>query len=83
MIKYEEAKKIFKKKYPDLTITESCELHSGGNVYFLFTAVKDPNKTDYSDPYYAVNVKDGKIYNYVPFADFENYSDAVKNRKIE
>lgn len=72
MINPRQAASILRKKHPELTITECVELPN----HWLFTAVENPNETDYNDPFYAIEKRSGKVCSYSPFDDIDNFNNA-------
>ena len=73
-----EAKATLMKKYPDRTISESFKHPKG----FLFIASKkgiDP-MFDYTDPYFLVDEKTGKISGYLPSQHFDEFENVMSNR---
>ena len=74
-----EAIKRLKAKYPKLHVIDGCDYDKD---HYMFTAVEDPNKVDYNDPYYAVNKKSGLIYSVDPTADLAKFSRAYYERNL-
>lgn len=72
----EECKKIFKNKFPNLTITNVVDLDKNS---YVFTALLNPNKVNDNDPFYMINKNTGKISEYNPILDLERYSNALYN----
>ena len=74
-----EAYNILKKELPKHTITAAADYRH----YWLFTAVLDPNKVDYSDPYYVVDKKGGMVYKFTPAADLTGFINAINAHEID
>lgn len=71
-IQRKDAEAALHKKYPELKIVET-RIYK--NSAYLFTAVDDPNETDYDDPFYMVG-DDLVVRSYSPTDDFENFERA-------
>lgn len=80
MLSLDECKSIFNKKHPELTITNAVDLD---RIWYVFTALEDPNKPDDNDPFYKIDKFSGKIKAYSPIEDLDKYSEALyrQNRK--
>ena len=60
------ALQMFNREHRDLTVTAMGNYKTS---HYVLTAVKDPNKTDYSDPYYLVNKETGRATQFIPQLD--------------
>ena len=78
MMTEEQCKSAFKRRFPKLTITQVVDLD---NTSYVVTAVRDPNKTDYNDPFYRVNKKTAKITGFNPMENLKKYSNALYNQE--
>lgn len=67
----EEAKNIFSKLHPELTITKIVDFD---NSRFVLCAVKNlENKMLEMDPFYSVNKKTKEVQWFSPMEDFEKF----------
>jgi hypothetical protein len=80
MITPTEAVNLLKRKEPKLTITGMADYNS---AYYLISAQENAKEPDYSGNYFAVNKRSGAISYYTPGADFDNFFDAINNRRIK
>lgn len=74
-----EAYDILHKELPKHTIIAAADYRH----YWLFTAVLDPTKTDYSDPYYVVDKDGGMVYKFVPTADLTGFLNSINAHEID
>lgn len=79
MINADEAVNLMQKMYPELTITEGCEFDGK----YVFTAVRNPRETDFSDPYYAVDRSDGGIHRFSPSDRIEEFFEALVKHPVK
>lgn len=67
----DEAKSIFSKSHPELTITKIVDFD---NDRFVLCAVKDlENKMFEMDPFYSVNKKTKEVQWFSPIEDLEKF----------
>ena len=76
----QEAYSAFQKKHKKLTVTECIDYDKD---HYVFVAVENPNEPDYSDPYYAVNKRNGEVSFFSPAGDIEAWVDAIETRSVK
>lgn len=75
----ERLKELFKKAFPNLTITLVAEY---SDKYFLIEAMEDPNAKDVSDPYFLLNKETLEVFPFMPLMDLDVFSDALDKRVL-
>lgn len=71
--------KIMQEKAPGRTVVAIADLNS---EMYVITAVKDPNKVDYTNPMFALSKKEHAIRSYSPLENLDEYTDAMDNRRL-
>ena len=68
------AKNLFMRKNPDLTVTDIFDYDDD---HFVLVAVKDPSRNDWIDPYYYVDKKTGETGAFCIGDDFEKFANLM------
>ena len=76
-----DAEKILLKAYPDRMI-EDCYLYKG-DYLFIAPFKKLGSSRDFSNPYFIVNKRTGKISGFSPMDDFEGLDRAIENGSVK
>lgn len=78
MVSYEQAKKIIISTYPDSNVIGAFKIPSG----YIFSLKPKTWKNDeyVLDGFFKVSNRDGKIIEYSPVMDPEEFKTALKNR---
>lgn len=50
-------------------------------IWYVFTALEDPDKEDDNDPFYKMDKITGKILPYSPIEDLDKYSNALYKQR--
>ena len=81
MYSVKQAYQVLKKKHPDLTVTKAALYDRN---YYMFIAVKNPNEKPNReiDPFYAVDKRDGTLYNFTPTSDLGKFFAAFRDHEI-
>lgn len=79
MVKSKEAMSLFRKKFPELTITRAAVYD---DTYYIVEALKNPNEVDYSDPYYVIDKNTGKISGFLPTDNLARFHAAFRDNSI-
>ena len=78
-MKFTEAIKVFKREFPELTITRVLDYD---RKHFVIEAVKDLDIADYNCPYYGLDKHSGEITSFIPTFDLDEFFDAIENRTV-
>lgn len=78
-MKFTEAIKVFKREFPELTITRVLDYDK---KHFVIEAVKDLEIADYNCPYYGLDKHSGEITSFIPTFDLDEFFDAIENRTV-
>lgn len=75
-----DAAKLVKKAVPDRTPTYVCDYDP---TTFVVTALLDPKKPEYNDPFWAVDKRTGKVREFSPAEDMAKFGEAMNRRGHE
>lgn len=75
-----DAAKAVKKVEPSRTPTYVCDYDSST---YVVTALLNPKKPEYSDPFWSVDKKTGKVSRFSPASDLERFGEAMNKRGHE
>lgn len=75
-----DAAKAVKKAEPSRTPTYVCDYDPS---LYIVTALRDPKKPEYADPFWSVDKKTGKVQHFSPAGDLEKFGNAMTNRGHE
>lgn len=75
-----DAAKLVKTVEPDRTPTYVCNYD---NLLYVVTALRDPNKPEYNDPFWSVNKRTGEVKPFSPAGDLEKFGEAMTSRGHE
>ena len=67
-ITWEEAREIFQKEHPELTVILVGDY---SDKYYIIVAFEDPKNTEEFDPYYYVVKNTGEVYMDIPNSDYD------------
>lgn len=80
MITAKQIYAMFKRHYPELTITEMFN-NDSNNV--VVVAIENVGLTDYNNPFYLVNRTTGKIIPFNPINDMPNFQRKRRESRIK
>ena len=72
-----DAAKLVKKAEPKRTPTYVCDYDPST---YVVTALLDPRKPEYDDPFWAVDKRTGKIREFSPAGDIAKFGEAMNKR---
>lgn len=78
MVNYEDAKSKILDKYKNYKIVNAFDL-SNRYVFVLYPKSKDPKNELLLDSFYSVRKDNGKVEDYTPLLDMNEFKKAVKN----
>ncbi len=72
----EKAKAVFETEHPGLTV---LKIFDWDDTRYVISAVEDPDRNDYVDPFFYVDKNDETIGSFAPGEDFERFADLMSD----
>lgn len=81
MVSVIEAKKLVKKKFPDLTNIKIYDIDE--KIYLVYASNVKDGETDFNDPYYLLDKETKNIIGFVPTMNIEAFNKAIRKGELQ